>query len=180
MIPLWVICISFDASIALFPGPAQFFVCTWGEPGNESNCIMQFSWQVFQSNKKQMGVVVLLYLSNCCICIVGISVGQQKSDRQAVIKQWVVLETTLQGNYNVINNQYSTEACCCRSSVHVQYSKALLLYLEQWTMNRSLTWGSKLSEMLFVCSSLISRGFLRLMWATSSTPLDHSWKTSSS
>ena len=56
------------------------------------------------------------------------------------------------------------------ASVHMQYSKALLFYREQQIMNQSITWGSKLSEILFVCSSLISRGFLRLMWATSSTP----------
>ena len=49
---------------------------------------------------------------------------------------------------------FSTKLCYCRSSV--------FLCLEQLVMNQSLTLGSKFSEMLFVCSSLISRGFLRL------------------
>ena len=69
---------NFDAS---FPGPAQLFVHMWGEPGNETKTKASIHHTIFMANvsvkeKKQMGVVALLYLSNCCICIVGISVGQ--------------------------------------------------------------------------------------------------------
>ena len=144
--------------------------------------IASIHYAVFMANvlvkiTKQMGVAVLATLLIQLLHTHSGNICGRAEKRQASC-HWTVRKPHYRAT--VINNRYNTEACCCRSSVYVQYSKTVFLHLEQQTMNQSLTWGSKLSEILFVCSSLISRGFLRLMWATSSTPFDHSWKTLSS